>query len=60
MRAKGWNKHKHVRFHSVLNIHDITPRSGKIPGIVKMPDSPPIVKESAISEVRFFFTLDVF
>ncbi|KAL3989675.1 hypothetical protein ACH3XW_28635 [Acanthocheilonema viteae] len=47
MRAKGWNKHKHVRFHSVLSIHDITPRSGKIPGVVKMPDSPPIVKDSA-------------
>ncbi|CAG9538600.1 unnamed protein product [Cercopithifilaria johnstoni] len=51
MRAKGWNKHKRVHFHSVLNIHDITPRSGKIPGVVKMPDSPPIVKESAISKI---------
>ncbi|VDK80636.1 unnamed protein product [Litomosoides sigmodontis] len=51
MKAKGWNKHKRVHFHSVLNIHDITPRSGKIPGVVKMPDSPPLVEESAVLEV---------
>lgn len=55
MRAKGWNKQKRVHFHSVPNILEITPRSGKIPGVVKMPDSPPIVKESSIPEVRFFF-----
>uniref|UniRef100_A0AAF5Q4E7 ATPase AAA-type core domain-containing protein n=2 Tax=Wuchereria bancrofti TaxID=6293 RepID=A0AAF5Q4E7_WUCBA len=51
MRAKGWNKHKRVHFHSVPQIHEITPRSGKIPGVVKMPDSPPTVKELAIKEI---------
>uniref|UniRef100_A0A915Q3C5 Uncharacterized protein n=1 Tax=Setaria digitata TaxID=48799 RepID=A0A915Q3C5_9BILA len=51
MRAKGWDKHKRVHFHSTPNIYDITPRSGKIPGIIKMPDSPPITKKSATLEV---------
>uniref|UniRef100_A0A0R3S4U5 ATPase_AAA_core domain-containing protein n=1 Tax=Elaeophora elaphi TaxID=1147741 RepID=A0A0R3S4U5_9BILA len=51
MKAKGWNKHRRVHFHSVLNIRDITPRSGKIPGVVKMPDSPPIVKGFSTSKI---------
>ncbi|VDP22217.1 unnamed protein product [Onchocerca flexuosa] len=55
MKAKGWNKYKRVHFHSTPNVYDISPRSGKIPGVVKMPDSPPIIKESVISEVRFSF-----
>ncbi|EFO25469.2 hypothetical protein LOAG_03013 [Loa loa] len=49
MKAKGWNKHKRVHFHSIPNIHEITPRSGKIPGIVKMPDSPLTGKEFTVS-----------
>lgn len=51
MKAKGWNKHKRVHFDSVPHVHEITPRSGKIPGVVKMPDSPPTVKELVIKEI---------
>ncbi|KAM3729028.1 Enhanced level of genomic instability [Dirofilaria immitis] len=50
MKAKGWNKNKRVNFQSNPNIYNITPRSGKIPGVIKMPDSPPITNESVIPE----------
>lgn len=32
---------KEVRFVDEPIIHDITPRPDKIPGVIKMPDSPP-------------------
>uniref|UniRef100_A0A1I8EPW3 Uncharacterized protein n=1 Tax=Wuchereria bancrofti TaxID=6293 RepID=A0A1I8EPW3_WUCBA len=51
MRAKEWIKDKCVHFHSVSHVHEVTPRSGKISGVVKMPESPPTVKELAIREV---------
>lgn len=53
-KAKGWNVHKHVRFRPNPNIHEISPRSGKVPGVVKMPDSPPANKNIATSEVGTF------
>ncbi|VDN17571.1 unnamed protein product [Gongylonema pulchrum] len=47
-KAREWRR---VRFRSIPDIQDITPRPDKIPGIVKMPDSPPSVRGNATSEI---------
>ncbi|VDM99371.1 unnamed protein product [Thelazia callipaeda] len=48
-KVKKWRT-QHVRFCSETNICHITPRSEKIPGVVKMPNSPPITTKDAANK----------